>query len=299
MTTRVDTEDISSTRSERFLAVVLTIFILIGAGWTYYKIGEVTEPDRDFGYTAGEMRAIDAATTATQQLNRAAETRDEAKTALEIARSNLEFAGEQDVARMQQEYDRAQQAYDAAQAKYATARTEADEAEAASDRAQKAYEKRTSDTSATGGDLLSAGLRLLLVATLTLGGFVMIKRMRDRESRYLPVGFAVGASGVVMALVFAFDYITDYLDLLDLGPIVLSVLGIAATLVAFAALQRYLARRIPRSRVRKGECPFCGFPVHDRGAHCEGCGREVVASCGTCDSPRRVGSPHCPACGAA
>lgn len=102
----------------------------------------------------------------------------------------------------------------------------------------------------------------------------------------------------MLALWYAVDYITDYVDPLDLGPIVLSLLGAAATLAAFVALQRYLARRIPGRRVRKGECPFCGYPVRGDGPHCEGCGREVTADCAACGQLRRVGSSHCMACGA-
>jgi hypothetical protein len=94
------------------------------------------------------------------------------------------------------------------------------------------------------------------------------------------------------------DYLTDYVDPLDLGPLVLAFVGIAFTLAAFAALQRYLVRRLPHARVRKGECPFCGYPVRG-GAHCEGCGREVVSECGGCARPRRVGTLHCGACGSA
>ena len=73
---------------------------------------------------------------------------------------------------------------------------------------------------------------------------------------------------------------------------------IVATLVAFWWLQRYLARRIPFRRVRKGECPFCGFPVSGT-ERCEGCGRPVMASCSTCGETRRVGTLHCGACGRA
>ena len=69
-----------------------------------------------------------------------------------------------------------------------------------------------------------------------------------------------------------------------------------APFLAFVALQRYLAGRVPLRRVRKRECPFCGFPVGEN-EHCEGCGREVVAECATCSQPRRVGTLHCGACG--
>jgi hypothetical protein len=94
------------------------------------------------------------------------------------------------------------------------------------------------------------------------------------------------------------DYVTDYVDPLDLGPLVLALAGIALTTAAFAALQRYLAKRVPLRRVRRRECPFCGFPVGEN-EHCEGCGRNVVAACATCAQPRRVGTLHCGACGRA
>ena len=101
----------------------------------------------------------------------------------------------------------------------------------------------------------------------------------------------------MLSLVLAGDYVTDYIDVQQLGPLVLSAAGIALTLFAFWWLQRYLAQRLPLRRVRKGECPFCGYPLRG-GDHCEGCGRNVVAECGSCRSPRRVGTLHCGACGA-
>jgi hypothetical protein len=93
------------------------------------------------------------------------------------------------------------------------------------------------------------------------------------------------------------DYLTDYFDPLDLGPLILALAGGSLTIAAFFALQRYLARRLPTRRVRKTQCPFCGYP---RGAasHCEGCGRELVAPCAKCSADRVVGTLHCRACGA-
>ena len=87
----------------------------------------------------------------------------------------------------------------------------------------------------------------------------------------------------------AVDYLTDYFELLELGPLVISLFGIAVTLLAFVGLQRYLAQRIPQRRVRKNECPFCGYPVRGK-EHCEGCGRQVIAPCARCEAPRRIGS---------
>jgi predicted amidophosphoribosyltransferase len=80
--------------------------------------------------------------------------------------------------------------------------------------------------------------------------------------------------------------------------LLLSLIGVAATVVAFWLLQRYLARRLPLRRVRRRQCPYCGFPVDDN-ERCEGCGREVQAACAHCAAPRRIGAPFCGACGRA
>lgn len=300
MTTRVDTEEIASTRSEKFLAIVLMLFILIGAGWAYSKTDDIVGAGRAYEYTQSEQRALDQQTTAADRSFRADEARDTAKSDLDLAREDLSLAVDRDEATGDLE-----QAYRTAQGDYDTAREEADEAKRAFDDADRAAQRAETSREARAGDdgwrsWASAGLRLVLVGALVLGGLRLIRRVRERDSRYLPLGFAVAGAGVVMALVFAIDYITDYIDILDFGPIVLSLMGVAATLAAFAGLQKYLARRIPRSRVRKGECPFCAFPVHvAAGPHCEGCGRQTVATCATCAAPRRVGSPHCPTCGVA
>lgn len=300
-TTRVDTEDISSTKSEKFLAVVLTAFILIGAGWAYVKTDSLAGVGHFDDYTSVEQKAFDEQERASEALFVADDASNSAKTDLELARDDLSLAVDRGkpTADLEKEYREAQTSYDEAKVALESAKVEAENAERAAHTAEKGYESRTGNDGSW-RDWLSAGLRLLLIGVLTLGGLGLIRRVRERESRYLPLGFAVVASGVIMSLVFAVDYISDYVDILDLGPIILSLLGAGATVAAFIGLQKYLARRIPGSRVRKGECPFCGFPVDaESGPHCEGCGREVVASCASCESPRRVGSPHCPACGVA
>ncbi len=134
---------------------------------------------------------------------------------------------------------------------------------------------------------------------LALGvGYLTLSRLRGSGSRYLPIAGAVLVFATIMALGLAGDYLTDYFNPLDAGLLILSLVGVLATLGAFWALQRYLARRLPYRRVRKGECPFCAFPVR-RNERCEGCGRAVVAPCATCEQPRRVGTVFCGSCGAA
>src|ERR687898_843264 len=83
--------------------------------------------------------------------------------------------------------------------------------------------------------LLGFLFRLLLVVILVASGFLLLGRLRRRGSRYLPLGLAWVGFAAVLALVMAGDYLTDYVDPLDLGPLVLALVGIAFTLGAFAA----------------------------------------------------------------
>ena len=147
-------------------------------------------------------------------------------------------------------------------------------------------------------ELLAFVFRLAFVLANIVFGYWLLARLRRRRSRYYPVGMAFVGYAAVLAFVMAGDYLTDYFDPLDLGPLVLSLVGIVATLIAMVMLQRYLAKRLPSRRVRKSECPFCGYPVRGN-THCEGCGRDVIAPCAQCDEPRRVGAVHCGVCGAA
>ncbi|HEV2812346.1 MAG TPA: zinc ribbon domain-containing protein, partial [Solirubrobacteraceae bacterium] len=202
-------------------------------------------------------------------------------------------------------YQRARDALDAATAKVARAQRRT--AELA--RPARAAEERIAAAGRREADAVedrrerrereTFGLRLGWVLLAMAAAFGVFDRLRRRQSRYLVVGMAGVAFATVQALVMATDYTTDEIELTEQGPLVLSLAGIALTSAAIVALQRYLARRLPARRVRRRECPFCGFPVTGEREHCEDCGRAVVAACSTCEAPRRVGTRHCGACGSA
>jgi hypothetical protein len=145
---------------------------------------------------------------------------------------------------------------------------------------------------------VSFARRLALVLLWLGASYALLAWLRRRGSRWLLAGIASVAAIAVLTLVMAVDYLTDYVDVTDLGVLVLAIAGALLTIVAFAYLQRYLARRLPERRVRHRECPFCGYPTRDN-PHCEGCGRDVVGACASCHQPRRVGTRHCRSCGAA
>jgi hypothetical protein len=298
--TNVDIEEIQSTRSEKLLAVVLTVFLLIGAVWTYVKVDDYARKaiDDPPPLTAVERAPIDRLQRAREHYGQASGAKRRALETLNVRREQYRTALDagQAAADLERRYRRAQKAYDAAVLEQQRAQSEVRAAQPAAEDASRKQSERFEEVHRK-RELLAFGARLVFLIGLILAGYWLLSRLRRRGSRYLPLASALVGTAAVLALVFAADYLTDYIDPLDLGPLVLSLFGVAATVAAFVALQRYLARRIPVRRVRKSECPFCGFPVRGSGPHCENCGREVVAACAVCEAPRRVGTPRCATCG--
>lgn len=306
MSTHVDADDVELTRGERLLAVVLAVFLLVGGIWGYAQLEPDDPPYRDAtsALTAPQRQALDArdeadfrAETAAQRVEdvreRVTDRREEYRTALDAGRDGGAL----------------ERRYRGAQADLATAERRATvrrDQRRAADRAAAPIEARVRaadarltkerDAARTHDERVAAALRVLLVLVALGGSLALMVRQRARGSRRIVVGYAAVGASATLALVLAGDYLSDVVDPVDLGPLAIAVLGAGATLAAITALQRSIARRLPGRRVRRAECPFCGFPV-GRGEHCEGCGRGVVADCSRCAEPRRVGTAHCAACG--
>ncbi len=300
LSTHVDVEEIQTTKSEKLLAVVLAVFLLVGGLWAYQRIDDAVRAAVDPAVAApADRAAVDRLGTANERLFQAEESERRALEEMEVAREAYRTALDAGApaGALELRYEDAQAAYERAQADLAAARAEVAAATPAAEVAQSriAADKRRA---ARIESLGSFGGRLVLVLATMILAYALLGRLRTRGSRSLPLGLAAVGFAAVLALVMAGDYVTDYVDPLEFGPLVLAVAGVGLTLLAFVALQRYLQRRIPLRRVRKGECPFCGFPGRG-GAHCEGCGRALTAECPGCTRPCRVGALHCGACGSA
>lgn len=306
----VGAEEIETTGSEKLLAVVLAVFIAIGAVWAYERLDHIDRPLPIYEHrvvVAPEDRAAIARHRQAARAKQLAIKRQfEAMNALELHREAYrtaldagEPAGE------------LRERYAAAQAELARASAElrnAKSAEEATAPAAAAVQRRVEQARSTATqrfederrshDRLVFVLRLALLMVLLAGSYRLLGRLRARHSRYLPTALALIIATTLLALVMAADYTGDYIEFEEVGPLAISLAGIALTLAAFTALQRYLRRRVPLRRVRRGDCPFCGYPVR-AGRHCEGCGRQVLAECSTCQQPRRVGTPRCGVCGSA
>lgn len=298
MTTTVDVEQLQTTRSEKLLALVLAVFLLIGGIWAYQEIDDRVRAAMPVRAPSAVEREVIRTFEQAQQRRFRAEgavrrTRAELELKREAYRTALD-AGEPAGA-LRIRYRAANAAFEQARAdREATTRAEAATrpgATAAETRLSREAEKRR-DRQELVIFLLRTGAAIFFV----LAAYLLLTRLRDKGSRWFPLSGSVVLFATVFAFVVAVDYLTDYFDPFDAGILLLALIGAAATIVAFWLLQRYLARRLPLRRVRHRQCPYCGFPA-DSNERCEGCGRNVQGPCAHCAAPRRIGAPFCGACG--
>jgi uncharacterized membrane protein YidH (DUF202 family) len=302
VSTRLDVEEIQTTKGEKLLAVVLAVFLLIGGIWAYVKIDNAvrtsTPPDYSYRGTPAEQAAVNRLRAADRRLAHAQRAAATARDNLELRREAYRTAldANRPAPQLEKAYNRAQARLTRTQSEVSSASVAVAAAQPDAIAAQRAIDKVRQGRQER-RELLAFVFRLAFVLASIAFSYWLLARLRRRMSRYYPVAMAFVGYAAILAVFMAADYLTDYFDPLELGPLVLSLFGIAATLLAMVALQRYLAKRLPYRRVRKNECPFCGYPVRGN-EHCEHCGREVIAPCAQCSEPRRVGALHCGACGA-
>jgi hypothetical protein len=293
----VDIEEIQTTRGEKALAVVLGIFLLVALFWGYSKLDTRGPYESLPELSAADQAAVDALDSAQVELSNAESARGVALSDLELKRERYRTALDagQPADALAADYREAEQTLSAAEDRVAAARADVARltpaAEEASERRFEAQEEeRRRD------ERLTFFLRLLYSLVVLGAAYGILHALRG--SRYYTLALAGVGAAAILTLAFAGDYVEDQIELADTGPLVLSGAGIALTVGAFWGLQRYLRKRIPLRRVRKGECPFCGFPSAGN-TSCEGCGRAVAGSCPHCGERRRVGVQFCGSCGRA
>jgi hypothetical protein len=309
---RVGDGEIETSTAEKVLAFVLAIFIVIGAFWVYDKLDEVAQPEISLHrpnaalLDRGEMAAIDRHRQAEGAAGDARRQRRAATRQLEIRREAYRTALDagEPAAELQAEYEAAQARFVSASRELKAANAIEVRTEPAAAKAEAAAVERREDIGAerddeeTKHDRIVFLLRLALLIGMLAASYRLLLRLRSRNSRYLPAALALIGATAVLAVAMAGDYTGSFIEFDEVGPLAISIAGIALTLVAFVALQRFLAKRVPARRVRRGECSFCGFPLRGT-SHCEGCGRAAIAACSNCGQERRVGTPRCGNCGAA
>lgn len=302
--------EIETSTAEKLLAVVLTVFIAIGVGWIYDKLDGVAEPEISMHQPnaalrdSGEMAAIERQREAHGAAGEARREHAAATQQLEIRREAYRTAldaGEPS-AELQAEYEAAQARFASTSRELKTANAvEARTEPAAADAEAQTIERREDiraerNDEETKHDLIVFILRLALLILMLAVSYRLLIRLRSRNSRYVPAALALIGATAVLAIGMAAEYTGRFIEFGEVGPLAISIAGIALTLLAFVALQRFIAKRVPARRVRRGECAFCGFPLRGT-SHCEGCGRAAIAACSSCGQERRVGTPRCGNCG--
>jgi hypothetical protein len=293
----VDIDEIQTTRGEKVLALVLTVFLLIGLIWAYVKLDTRDPYSLRPTLTPSEQAAVDAYTQAQNELLQAEGALSTARSDLEIRRERYRTALDagQPADALAADYRVSERTFADAEERVTVAQERVAETKPAADAAnEKRYESIAAKQRREARETVLLRLAFLLVV---LGGaYGLLHGLRG--SRYFTLALATVGAGAILTIVFAGDYVEDYVEWNDTGVVVLALAGIAFTVAAFWGLQRYLQRRIPVRRVRKGECPFCGFPAGGN-TSCEGCGRTVTGSCSHCGERRRVGVQFCGSCGSA
>lgn len=318
MADMVGEEGIEVTGPEKLLAVLLALFLAVGTVWAYFEVDDIVSDsgrsDRAYLYDRQQAQEnLDpGARLALQQYRDALTDQQEAKRHLRLAERQMivareayrtELDADRPAEAAEAAYGEATQVLAEAQAGLERSRAEVQALRPAAIAAQQAVDAeqkrlfRESRERADSNNLTVFLIRLGLLVFLLGLGLVLLKRGRERLGRWQLVPGAVLAAAAVLAVVMAVDYGNDVFDWRDVGPGIVSLVGIALTLTTLVLVQRSIARRLPQRRVRRGLCPFCGFPA-GQGTHCEGCGRLTRSVCTTCAQPRRVGTRHCSNCGA-
>lgn len=299
MSHQIEQDSPTITGGEKFLAVILSVFILIGTGWIYWQAYDVIIPRPSYTVTPEHQKATDDAIEASDRLSELQYKLTQDQLALDQARADLDIAinSGDDTTQLRKSYIMAQKELELTKERHRVARIASESADAVSAEYDKAEQEAINNAEVSWHHWLLAGLRLALISAMLAGSLFWTQKMRQRNSRYVPMGLAVTISATILSLVFIIDYITDFIDILELGPIVLSALGIAFTLFAFFVLQRHLLKRVNRVRLRKGECVQCSFPIKDSLRYCGKCGILAAEKCESCGELNRLGLDFCSNCG--
>ena len=161
---RLDLEEIEITKTEKLLAVVLTVFFLIGGAWAYAKVDNVVRSEFvpvDSYLTAEEHAAVDRASEAQGRLDGAEQALTQARLDLEHAREAYRTALDagEPATRLESAYRAAEADYSSAQAEVDRARSDVLAAQPAADAAYARASEEARDASVR-GELITFAARL-------------------------------------------------------------------------------------------------------------------------------------------
>lgn len=140
-------------------------------------------------------------------------------------------------------------------------------------------------------------LRFCYALPLFAGSVWAWLALRRRQGRNLTVATAFMSFAGLQAIALVFQY--GWYVLRDIGPIALSVTGSGVCVAGLVALKRWSSnpRRLSMARLRRSQCPYCGYPLSAGLAHCAGCGRGLALACPECGRDNLPETPYCSHCG--
>ena len=220
VTHAVDLDEIQTTRGEKVLAVVLTVFLLIGLVWAYVKLDTRTALAAASIGTAAEQAAVDAYTQAQNELARprarspprAATSRSDASgIARHSTRDNLRLRSPPTTMSPSARSRTPRNGWRRLEARVAETRPAADAANERRSESIAAKQRREARDTFL--------LRLAFLLPVLGGAYGLFHALRGSRSFTLALA-AVGA-GAILTLVFAGDYVEDYVEWNDTGLVVL------------------------------------------------------------------------------
>ncbi len=309
-----EVDEVESSRAEKLLAVGLVAFLLVGGFWVVDRLASVPErPDyAAISASVGLPAAEESYRKAEADFLRAQEGAQQAAAAAEQARSEYEFRREEYRVALERGVSdpKLAQAYETARQAYEQASTRSEVAEAAraffqSRLAGPQVEYRRAQDRGGEATKKAENRYQLRVFALRFGYALPLfglavwlwLALRRRPARYLIVATAFMGFAGIQALALVGQY--GWYLLRDVGPIALSMTGSAVCVAGLVAIKRWAsgARRLAIGRLRRNQCPFCGFPLAVGAAFCAGCGRRVSEPCPACGADNAPHSPFCRHCG--
>lgn len=197
MSTRAEAEEIHITRSEKVLATVLALFLLIGGLWVYFEPLDRTGSRASFAEhvppTSKEAASIDRLDDATASLRRARRTQEQARRSLELRREayRTELDARRSGADVEPAFRRAERAFSTAERRTRRSAAAVSRSRPSAARAQRGIELRQraagrrADARRHDRERNTFLLRIAWVIAVLAAGFLLLGRLRRRRSRYL------------------------------------------------------------------------------------------------------------------
>ncbi len=139
-------------------------------------------------------------------------------------------------------------------------------------------------------------LRLAFTIPLFASSIILFIKVRTRISPYMIHTNVFMAFSSILLAYMILDYLWSALSI-----ITISLIGAALSAIALAYLKKtiFSNERISRSRLRKQQCLWCGYPLSTTSddEYCRDCGRQVRVKCHSCHTLRSINLPFCQHCG--